>query len=948
MKTPLFVPAILFFISSIIFSQDPFDKDAVTTSLKDAYTTAHWVEDFDRYIKTYSEVQNVKIVSNGCSRVEVKAFCLKPGLPVNNQNTYGYVLGPLKGTKAGLIKHVISSYQNHPEIEQKYVQTLIWGIIAGLSYSDYPEDVAMKIAPLLPDEEKNRTPKVMLKDLLNLPLPDGIKQQFAIIGDIRKLILEGINRYEDLERIAVPGGAPQVSKNDLKIDENCWTLMNDGFYARPKIGGYTKANLDIYKPENVEITYDSKDRIISMQSPMGTLEIEYDDNPGADVISYAKNSYRINRISGIKLNGESIGKIWSMLWYAPFDNKTTLTSTYKRKQVGIVIDPLEGSFNYRDLKARKQIDYLEEFNNTKNSVKGTPAEKELYELKQIEYCMKFVQDSLRFQVKEESIEKIIRIAIDAAVGKFTGNAKEINPKGGSRRTGGFDFPFSVAIPGNNSQRIGVSGNGNENGNNNNENENPPPPPPPPHNPPPEDPEDPVNCFVTIESVEKTFLPAPDQLYAVTLKIECDHNVKEIEWNVYDISREQGRCSNDKDPAFYKTTPDPDLFVHAEDNPDYEISDLGGTYKAVGRSGAARTLYIRAKDYAAFGRVSATIKVRDRYFNAVSSEPGGVSVTIPYDLNENKIADHWEETNGVFGSPVTSDDDNIPVNQLINGDGMTIFDEYRGFYKLAAVGGFIHMRMDPNKKELFIIDRDLLLSEYTWERASGIPVYHLDEQLVLGSLSGGTIDNNSEFRRVNFCRNSYSGEKFAVNLMKMEGIDDPYNLCGPDNDTLYTGCSDIGPPKLANLTMVFPDRIISFFTAVKIVLQRKYDAEPDAESYRLGTLNIERATLLEYLNVLNDSRKFDMLVDFLILQNAVHEVGHACGVNHHASIYSGDLYCPMRYMDRLEELFVFDIFCREIFNLLHNNDDAGIVMAEGRWHFCNTGDNCWSTLNVNDR
>lgn len=947
MKTYLLITAILFAACSGILSQDPFDKDAVTTSLKDAYPTAHWVEGFDRYIKTYTEANNLNSVTTGCSRVEVKAFCLKPGLPVNNSGTYGYVFGPLKGTKSDLIKHVISSYQNHPEIEQKYVQTLIWGIIAGLSYSDYPEDIALKIAPLLPDDEKNKAPKVKLKDLLKLPLPDGIKQQFAIIGDIRKLILEGISRYEDLERIAVPGGSPQVSKNDLKIDENCWTLMDGGYYVRPKIGGYTKAKLDIYKPENVDIAYDSKDRIISMQSPDGILEIEYDDNPGADVISYAKNSYRINRISGLKLNGESIGKMWNMLWYAPFENKTTLTSSYKRKQVGIVIDPLEESYIYRDVKARKQIDYISDFSGKKNSIKGTAAEKELYELKQIEYCIKFVQDSLRFQVKEESIEKIIRIASDASVSRFTKQVLPDNKIGRMPAETGFDLGFQVAIPGNNSQRIGVSGNGG-NGNNNNDEEDPPPPPPPPYDPPPDDGEEPVNCFVTIQSVEKTFLPAPEQLYAVTLKIECNYNVKEIEWDVYEISREQGRCLNDKDPAFYKTTPDPDLGVHPEDNPGYEISDLGGSFKLVGRSGANRTIYIRAKDYAAFGRVSATIKVRDRYFNAVSGEPGGVSVTIPYDINENKIADHWEETNGVFGTPVDSDNDNLPNNQLRNGDGMTIFDEYRGFYKLAAEGGFVHMRMDPNKKELFIIDRDLLLSEYTWERASGIPVYHLNEQLVFGSLSGGAIDVNNEFRRVNFCRNSSGGDKYAVNLMKMDGIDDPYNLCGDDNDTLYTGCSNVGPPRLANITMVFPDRIISFFTAVRIVLQRKYDADPGAENYRYGTLNIDRGTMLEYLGVLNDSRKFDMIVDFLILQNAVHEVGHACGVNHHASIYSGDLYCPMRYMDRLEELFVFDIFCREIFSLLHNNDDAGIVIAENRWHFCESGDNCWSQINVNDR
>lgn len=943
-KIPAIIIILLFVCSQLQSKPDPFDKDAITTSLKDAYLSARWVENFERYIKNYSDVKSLKELNEGPFRIEVISYCLKPGVPVNNSATYSYVLGPLKGNKAGLIKEIIKRSASHKEIEQKYVQTLLWGILAGFGYSDFPDDFKNKISFLLPEDYKNAKSKVNIKDILNLPLPKEVKEQMSVVSDLRKLISEGINRYDEIERISMPQTDPEVSKNDVKIDENCWTLMDNGYYVRAKPGG-SKTKLDIYKPEEVTISYDEKGRVKTMSSVSGTLELEYDDNPGADIITYpSSKSYKINRVSGIKLNGEPIGKVMKMLWYTTIDNHTTQTSQYKRKEIGIVTDPLEASLIYRDVKIKNLFDYLNKYN--KNQKLSNDEEKELYELKQIEYCMKFVLDSLRFQVKEESIEKIIRIATDAAVKKFTEKVKVNNPKGGSLKTEGFDFGFNLAIPGNNAQRIGVTGQGSEEGVDPGlppvSTEGDPPPPPPRDTT-----REPVNCRALIKSVDKLIIPAPMQLYAVTLDIECEATVKEIEWILFDVSKEQGRCLNDKNSEFFKLTPDWDLTIEEEDNPGYTITRDSYAFVAEGRTGASRTIYVRAHDYGAFGKVSARIKVRERFIEATSYEVSGSSVNIPYDMNDNKIADKWEEDNRVFDLPPDSDDDNLPMNQAVNGDGMTIYEEYRGFYELLPDESIMHIRMDPNRKELFIIDDNFMLSQFSWQIATGIPIYRLNEQLVYGNLCGGPMESTPDYRLVNFCRNTQGGQKYAVNLVRINGIEDPYNLCGGDSDTNYTGCSDIGPPKFANVTIVMPDRLRRYFELQRNRFEYMLSFNPSQTEFYFSGLTIDRATLNAYMDVLNNPRKFNMLTEFMVRQNALHETGHACGIEHHSVVYNGSMECPMRYMNYLEEVMIFDAFYSEIFQTLYA-DGTELIVAENRWRFCTSGDNCWGKINVNDR
>lgn len=920
---------------------DPFDKDAITTSINDAYPTAKWIEDFDRYYRNYNVINSFKELATGLSKIELKSYCLKPGLPVNNPNTYSYVIGPLKGTKSRLLNEIVKRASRHPEIEQKYIQTLIWGIIAGFSYSDYPEEFAKKISPLLPEEEKTKSSGIKIKDLLKLPIPQEIKNQLSIITDIRQLISEGINRYEDLERIAVPSGEPVSKKDDIRITENSWTLTDGGYYVRLKPGHYSRTKMEIYKPAEVTINYDGAGRVSNMKSSTGNIEIEYDDNPGAGVITYpSKNSYKINRISKIRLDGQDIGNLSGMLWYTVKDNKTNETSNYKRKVVGINVDPLEETFKYKDSKIMELFEYYKGYNSGKGF--SETEERELYELKQLEYAMKFVFDTLRFQVKsDEQIEKIMRITTDASAERFTRNARGFKIGAGARLENLFDGGMTVAVPGNNAQRIGVTGEGPGNPGSNED-------PPVTNEDPPtgrRDTNNIPNCRIELRQVDLNLLPAPGQLFMAIAEIECDEQIDEIEWTLFDISREQGRFMNDKDPFYYKTRPDKDLSIDAGENGSYEVTESEENFIARGRNEAPHYIVIKAHDYGAFGKLTLSVRIGDRRFFATCEGWGNGYINIPYDMDDNKIADKWEFENGAAGLTADWDEETIPDGQTVNGDGITNYEEYRGFKHIEATGETIHIRTKPMEKELFVVDKDMMLSTYLWENASGIRVYFLDNDLIKGSLSGGDFRTERDFRLVNFCRGYSAGTKYSVYLIGVEGLNDPfYGVCGEHNITNYWGCSRIGPPINVNYTVVMSGRIRSFYEKMR-----------DTMNYIVSTSNYsnysvwgDSLTINQYTVLLNNPERFEALVYFSINITAAHEVGHSCGTRHHSPDgFAGLNRCLMRFSYYTDRIFNFLFTFYDILTNIGEESTIGIFSA-GNWHFCREEHNCRSQLNVNDR
>jgi hypothetical protein len=132
-----------------------------------------------------------------------------------------------------------------------------------------------------------------------------------------------------------------------------------------------------------------------------------------------------------------------------------------------------------------------------------------------------------------------------------------------------------------------------------------------------------------------------------------------------------------------------------------VLDGDGLEAVSNEPGNELSLVINCYDFGAYGRLRAEVLVDDgtRLKAYLESDPGEDYLDIPRDDNGNRIADVWEEENAVPGNlPPTWDEAGSPAGQSTFGDGISLYEKYRGFFVKGN-----HQRLDPHRKHLFIYD-----------------------------------------------------------------------------------------------------------------------------------------------------------------------------------------------------------------------------------------------------
>ena len=226
--------------------------------------------------------------------------------------------------------------------------------------------------------------------------------------------------------------------------------------------------------------------------------------------------------------------------------------------------------------------------------------------------------------------------------------------------------------------------------------------------------------VFVEIMDKDWVPEEDNTVEVKLTWE-NVNPSEAEFTLFDISKEPGICLNSKDD---NTEPDMDI---KPDNQyaEYDIDKREDQIIALDNTNTHDTkekiIVISSLDYGAYARIKARIKVADVWYDAEVKDLGGNTLHLPFDENENHVADKWEKDVGIFDrnySP-TWDYDPYPDKQRSNGDGFTLYEEYRGFFEQGHLFKDAkneqvkvdHVRTDPMYKDVFVYDADGLFREH---------------------------------------------------------------------------------------------------------------------------------------------------------------------------------------------------------------------------------------------
>ncbi len=289
----------------------------------------------------------------------------------------------------------------------------------------------------------------------------------------------------------------------------------------------------------------------------------------------------------------------------------------------------------------------------------------------------------------------------------------------------------------------------------------------------------------------------------------------------------------------------------------------------------KTVYVRCYDYGAWGTLKATLYKKtgeDGNGNAVYAKADSDIGTVPRDENGNHIADGWNndfypykysdatneqvdasstKNSGVndfhYSVPFlgkrqnTVDKETGPSGNKENGDGFTVFEEYRGF----MVRSGYHERFSPFTKEVGIVIHSSMTSYGSGDASSHPPSFTRFFKEYVNDPFGDVWNDKHDF-------NFFISKKIGWINSNSDGI--------PDTEYVY---------------------------AVRIIDADKHpDADKDKEKMILGLANrykpSKRSLINIYMTSITETQK-KVSASYTLSQivNSVigHEVGHTVNLKH---------------------------------------------------------------------
>lgn len=925
----------------------------ITTGFNDAYPAVNWMNNFDILVPEKLKNNNI---SEGYYYSWVESYCLKAGKkgPVTGS---GYLLAPLKGDMAEIIKNILRKRNQHPEITREDVQILLWSIEAGTNFTELDPGLQSRVSPLLTAEEILRL-NFKTGDILNL-LPDELKEAANYYRGLRQMLLDPGKSFREIEQYAVPVDLKSLLPVDT-VYNGAWNYIGNGYYARSFSNDYSLSYYEFYKPLQTSISRDIKNRITSIKSGNYTVEISYMDNPELIEGKYSAEKFSVVKLVSAEGNTYTVS---SSGWVIAPDFKssgTVITSSVFTNQLSAEEYLRRAKISEDKLKDLK--DYVGKL-KTKKKLKLNEGELlSIYRMTEALRVMLNTDRSLNIDVYNKAYD-LLNNAEYYINAKNCGQTENIS---GQSRSNLFDrFSGLAMVPADTDrQRLCTGGyeadpgpvvSGNPNGgpgrprttgdpygsegNNNTNNE-----------------KDTNECspHVIIKQTDRNYLPAAGSEVIVELDIQNTANcrIEGVRFILRSVTSYPGVCINDKRICYNTSL---DVFFKQSGNPELIIS--ADSLKAEG--GDVRRAVISINDYAAFGMMEAQVKINDTWYTASEEYTGNTMISIPVDRDGDAIADSWEREFGVEGKPLTWDEDE-PLHRN-RGDGLTLFEEYRGMFEKLPDGRLEYLRTNPVRKEICVIDNSELLSISLFERLSGIKVVKLDERTVYGSLAGA--DDTAKYRHVNFSNTSYSGVKYAINIKNHSGLNDP-DPRNPTRESTWGYC-DFGPPVYSYNCYIMPDRVrLAMQKLTNIIDSALTNSTGDTVLIRFansgGTRIFLRVYLENILNTMRNPNKYYLIIDFIVNYLTVHEIMHGCNVTHHGNDAAGmedtgNQLCVMYYQKRLNYATFSMYLLSRIPDEWFAGNEAAVITANNLNQLCGMPgltvsftDNCYMQININDR
>ncbi|MGB9697519.1 MAG: hypothetical protein ACP5P3_06960 [Ignavibacteria bacterium] len=341
-----------------------FEEKNITTSITDAYPIVPLPEDMYGF-KPREITDNENSYPSGYYFKSVESYCLKAGTH-GPYSGAGYLLAPILGKKASLVKNILEKRMLHPEIKRTDVQHLLWAIIYGTKFKDLPAQLQINVTPLLTPTEIADL-NVDIKEIAFDVMPSDVKSIAEFYRDFRKKLADPTAGFSDIEQMAIRTGIPPLGPGSKDISAGKWFLYGNEFFVRIFPIAYYNTIFEFYRPDCIFIQYDNIGRIISIDNQKIKIELNYDDEPTHNVIKLANGTYAIWRIKQAKFSSSGNNReivLQDIGWLLPPIDVKPSGNEFSRTG-----DPLPSDFDackqYLTTRIKKLDDFAKSFLKTK-------------------------------------------------------------------------------------------------------------------------------------------------------------------------------------------------------------------------------------------------------------------------------------------------------------------------------------------------------------------------------------------------------------------------------------------------------------------------------------------------------------------------------------------------------------------------------------------------------
>jgi hypothetical protein len=215
------------------------------------------------------------ILSPGYYETEFKSYCLQPGTPGPSASD-AYLQAPLSGTRKDIVETVLRNSLDHPELEQRNIQLLLWNIVSGGDYDRLSGPVKGTARTLLTNKQifqlQGGVMNVVRQVTQVIPIPE-LQQAY---GEMKNLFDLGNSSYEAYERIAVLNQPTIQVRNGGGHDQ--WYLQDAGYYVRYQPENYQKVKVQVYVPDNLVDSTGKKEGSYLLFDPVTMMAVPSSTN----------------------------------------------------------------------------------------------------------------------------------------------------------------------------------------------------------------------------------------------------------------------------------------------------------------------------------------------------------------------------------------------------------------------------------------------------------------------------------------------------------------------------------------------------------------------------------------------------------------------------------------------------------------------------------------------